>query len=161
MQRFCIAALAIAIALGVSPTHAQSLRPAASEMIERLQVRPGTRSLTERGVEIVEAAPPSIDLDVPFAFNSARLESDARDVLDELGKALVSNELQNSRFAIEGHTDVRGSDRYNQRLSEERARMVVQFLEQRYRIPAKRLVVAGYGSSRLKNQAQPDAAENR
>ena len=130
-------------------------------MIERLQLRPGTRALTERGVEVVEAAPPSIDLDVPFAYNSARLESDAQRVLGELGKALVSNELQSYRFAIEGHTDARGSVKYNQRLSEQRAQAVVRFLERQYQIPEKRLDVAGYGSSRLKNTAQPDAAENR
>ena len=60
-----------------------------------------------------------------------------------------------------GHTDARGSEAYNQKLSERRAETVKAFLINTYKIPAENLVSAGYGESELKNKTNPDAAENR
>jgi outer membrane protein OmpA-like peptidoglycan-associated protein len=62
---------------------------------------------------------------------------------------------------VGGHTDAKGSDPYNQSLSERRAETVKKFLTENYKIPAENLVSTGYGKGDLKNKADPFAAENR
>jgi outer membrane protein OmpA-like peptidoglycan-associated protein len=46
---------------------------------------------------------------------------------------------------VQGHTDDRGANAYNQRLSERRAASVVEWLTTRGNIDASRLVSRGYG----------------
>ncbi|RIK99651.1 MAG: OmpA family protein [Proteobacteria bacterium] len=104
---------------------------------------------------------PSVDLQIYFDFDSAELSAKAEPQLNNLGQALTSPELVGSVIMLGGHTDAKGSDAYNQSLSERRAETVKRFLIERYKIPAENLVAAGYGESRLKNKAAPDAAENR
>lgn len=104
---------------------------------------------------------PSIDLQVYFDFDSAALTPKAEPQLNSLGQALTSPELAGATIMLGGHTDAKGSDGYNQNLSERRAETVKRFLVERYKIPAENLVAAGYGEQRLKNKADPDAAENR
>ncbi len=60
-----------------------------------------------------------------------------------------------------GHTDAKGTDGYNQGLSERRAETVKKFLIENYKIPVENLVSAGYGETDLKNKTDPNAAENR
>jgi outer membrane protein OmpA-like peptidoglycan-associated protein len=64
-------------------------------------------------------------------------------------------------FMLGGHTDAKGTDGYNQSLSERRAETVKKFLMENYKISAENLVSAGYGEADLKNKADPNAAENR
>lgn len=104
---------------------------------------------------------PSIDLQIYFDFDSAELSAKAEPQLNDLGQALTSPELAGSVIMLGGHTDAKGRDRYNELLSERRAETVRRFLIERYKISPENLVAAGYGKSRLKNKADPDAAENR
>ena len=60
-----------------------------------------------------------------------------------------------------GHTDAKGGDPFNQRLSERRAETVKRFLVENYHIPAANLISAGYGKQGMKNPKDPFAAENR
>ena len=53
---------------------------------------------------------------------------DPRVNLDEFAKALKDPRLAQGKFAVEGHTDARGSDRYNLVLSQKRAGAVVKQL---------------------------------
>ena len=64
-------------------------------------------------------------------------------------------------FILSGFTDAKGSETYNQGLSERRADAVKQFLSEKYGIEAGNLVTVGYGQSQLKDSANPFAAENR
>lgn len=104
---------------------------------------------------------PTIDLEIYFDYNSAEVSPQAEPQLHNLGKALTSSDLAGSVFMLGGHTDAKGSDTYNQGLSERRAETVKKFLMEQYRIPAENLVSAGYGETTLKNAADPNAAENR
>lgn len=54
------------------------------------------------------------------------------------------------KIEIRSHTDARSSDAYNLRLSENRARAVVDYLKARG-IDPKRLVARGYGEKELLN----------
>ena len=51
-------------------------------------------------------------------------------------------------LVLEGHTDSRGTDAYNQKLSERRAAAVKAKLTEMYGIPAGRISTVGYGESR-------------
>jgi outer membrane protein OmpA-like peptidoglycan-associated protein len=106
-------------------------------------------------------AHPSIDLDIRFAFDSARLSAADHRQLDELGKALTSDLLKDARIGIYGHTDATGNSEYNQGLSRRRAHAVADYLVRKFPIRQQRLEIAGHGEQRLKNPMAPNAAENR
>jgi len=104
---------------------------------------------------------PKTDIEVYFDFNSDAITPKAEPQLNELGKALTSPELTGSVFTIGGHTDAKGSDEYNQELSERRAQAVKTYLVGKLKVPADNLIAAGYGKRGLKNEADPFASENR
>jgi outer membrane protein OmpA-like peptidoglycan-associated protein len=137
-------------------------RPEDQRFIEGLRGK--TRSLTagerQKVADIVKEKP-TIDLEVYFAFNSAEITRRAVGDLTNLGRALGNPDLKGSTFIISGHTDAKGGEDYNQRLSERRAEAVKQFLTQRFGIDGASLVTAGYGEEQLKNPANPNAGENR
>jgi outer membrane protein OmpA-like peptidoglycan-associated protein/tetratricopeptide (TPR) repeat protein len=97
---------------------------------------------------------PSKDQPIPFLltilydYNSASIRPDA---LPELEKLLQTLQ-QNPTIVIEvgAHTDARGSDQYNQELSQRRAESVVNWLV-REGIDPNRLVAKGYGEELLLN----------
>ncbi len=64
---------------------------------------------------------------------------------------------------IEGHTSRKGSAAYNQNLSERRAKMVAKILTSQFNIDSSRVSHAGFGESKLLNDADTKAAhqENR
>ncbi|HSF93675.1 MAG TPA: OmpA family protein [Thermohalobaculum sp.] len=66
---------------------------------------------------------------VTFEFNSAALDSEARRALDGQAKWLKENPAV--RMTIVGHTDLVGTDSYNDRLGLRRARAVVSYLVNR------------------------------
>jgi outer membrane protein OmpA-like peptidoglycan-associated protein len=137
--------------------------PKELEFIETVRNRT-TRSLSlaERD-KIAELATkkPSIDLAIEFEYNSAKLGDKALSAVHTLGKALVSPDIRGNTFIVAGHTDAKGSNEYNQKLSERRSEAVKRFLVQEYSIPTASLVSVGYGETRLKNTEAPAAAENR
>lgn len=104
---------------------------------------------------------PSIDLEITFEYDSARISQKAVPAVTALGKALTSPDLKGTTFVLAGHTDAAGSDTYNQDLSERRAESVKKYLMEKYGIAAADLVTVGYGETKLKNTSNPKADENR
>lgn len=103
---------------------------------------------------------PSLSLLIQFDFNSARVRPESQQALANLSVALQSPELRNSTFALEGHTDAKGSADYNVRLSALRAQAVRDYLMGRG-VEQGRLQASGKGASELANVDQPFAPENR
>jgi outer membrane protein OmpA-like peptidoglycan-associated protein len=72
-----------------------------------------TRSLSlderEKVAEIASVKP-SIDLDIQFEYNSAKISQAALPAVQELGKALSDPALKGSTFVVAGHTDAVGGD---------------------------------------------------
>lgn len=97
---------------------------------------------------------------VNFEFDSARLTTDAQQVLRVVAERLVNN--PNVRVSIEGHTDSRGSAGYNKRLSQSRAESVAAYLNQ-LGVSADRMMATGYGEERpvASNDTAAGRAENR
>lgn len=103
----------------------------------------------------------SIDLEVNFSLDSAKLDTGSVDTLQRLGEALKNPDLAKASFLIAGHTDARGTSEHNLALSDLRARAVKEFLVSRLQISPERLLAVGYGRDQLKNNDDPLAAENR
>jgi outer membrane protein OmpA-like peptidoglycan-associated protein len=98
---------------------------------------------------------------VRFAFDSAELLPDATGPLDNLGQVLSRPNLQSNNIVITGHTDHKGSADYNLKLSIRRANSVADYLVNKFPLQRNNLSAEGYGFERLKNAADPLAAENR
>jgi outer membrane protein OmpA-like peptidoglycan-associated protein len=121
-----------------------------------------------RGKDIVidrpgEPAPPdpAIDLQVRFAFGSAKLTPAGKRQLDELAMALGDRALANASFLLAGHTDAVGGLDLNMRLSLQRAEAVKGYLIAAHRLAPVRLQTLGYGPTRLADPGNPEAAVNR
>lgn len=83
-----------------------------------------------------------------YDLNQYFIRADAAKELDKLIPIMKQN--PDMKIEIRSHTDARSSDTYNQRLSEMRARAVVDYLAARG-IVAKRMIPKGYGESQLVN----------
>lgn len=138
---------------------AQPVKSATSdELIEKLAVPyANTRSLTTRNLE---PQPRSLDLVIQFEFDSAKLKTESKPLLDNLSTALKSDRLKSIQFKVEGHTDAKGTETYNQALSLKRAHAVVEYMTQQG-IEAERLKAEGKGFAELLVPEKPLAMENR
>ena len=82
--------------------------------------------------------------DVFFDFDSSNLKPGAYREIDRT--AGVLNRYPQTTILVEGHTDSKGAEAYNQQLSERRAQAVRDALVNRG-VDARRLRVIGYGES--------------
>src|SRR6185369_11600649 len=80
--------------------------------------------------------------DILFDLNSAALRPESRTTLNELAGNFAK--YPDNRIVVEGHTDSSGTDAYNQRLSEQRASSVADYLIDRG-VPNRNVIVYGYG----------------
>jgi outer membrane protein OmpA-like peptidoglycan-associated protein len=129
-----------------------------------------TRGLVPMSASQPKATPESrphpskraLDLEIMFEFDSARLTREGREVLDVLGDALRSDELANaSSIVLEGHTDAKGSDAYNNALSMMRAQAARQYLIQKFSFNVDKIRSLGKGKSQLADPRDPEGAVNR
>ena len=122
-----------------------------------------TRSINVTREESAQPAakPAAASLLITFETNSAGLTPAGKQSLDVVGRALSSEKLSSYRFAIEGHSDPRGGEAYNMRLSQSRAESVVGYLAENHQIERGRLTPVGKGPTQLLNPARPEAPENR
>ena len=83
---------------------------------------------------------------VYFATNRARIQRRSNSLLRNIATVL-NNHPEIERIRIEGHTDERGDDDYNMRLSQSRAEAVRDFLVEEG-VATGRLVAQGFGETR-------------
>ena len=103
----------------------------------------------------------TIRLNVEFEFNKDTVLAVYGDQLEAIAAAMSVHE--DIELVLEGHTDSRGSDEYNNDLSARRAAAVKQKLSVDYGIAADRISSIGYGESRpiASNQTDQGRARNR
>lgn len=82
--------------------------------------------------------------DIFFEYDKATLKDSSKEVLKRLVTILEDNPTIN--IQLSAHTDCRGSETYNQNLSQQRAESVMAFL-QKNSIPKSRLTAQGYGEN--------------
>jgi outer membrane protein OmpA-like peptidoglycan-associated protein len=124
----------------------------------------GNRPLTTGEREEITAwtsERPAVDLQIYFDYNSSAISPKALPQLTNLGNALSSPELKNALVSINGHTDGKGNDASNQKLSERRAESIKHYLVQHFALAPENLVTIGYGKQKLKDAAHPLSPENR
>jgi outer membrane protein OmpA-like peptidoglycan-associated protein len=100
-----------------------------------------------------------VNLQIRFGFDSAVLTDDQKPALAQMCRVMKVSDIKH--FRIAGHTDAKGSDAYNLRLSQLRAEEVMRYLVRDCGIAADRLEALGLGKSLPLNAADPLAAENR
>jgi outer membrane protein OmpA-like peptidoglycan-associated protein len=79
-----------------------------------------------------------------FETNSASIKSGFHSTMDKLADVVVR--YNKTSLTVVGHTDDVGTNQYNQKLSEQRALSVAQYLEGK-RVNAMRLAISGKGET--------------
>ena len=153
--------LVCTIAIGlVAAETTLAQEPSTEDVVKALT--PTTKLRSPRGLAIQgEDKPPSIDLYVPFEYNSSKLETEALLTLKRLGTALKDTRLSGYQFKIAGHTDAKGSAEYNQKLSERRAEAVRNYILFQYDIEPDRIETEGFGKTQLLDPSKPEDGINR
>jgi outer membrane protein OmpA-like peptidoglycan-associated protein len=95
-----------------------------------------------------------------FGFDRSDLGASAEDNLDKLVNVL--KEYPDTNIEIQGHTDSKGTDAYNQSLSDRRASAVASYLRNRG-VSASRVSIKGYGETApvASNDSDEGRAQNR
>lgn len=96
-----------------------------------------------------------------FDSGASQIKPENFDLLAKVEKAI--DVFPRSELTIEGHTDSHGGDDLNQKLSQERAESVQQYMINAMRIPTYRLIATGYGETRpvSSNETEAGRARNR
>jgi outer membrane protein OmpA-like peptidoglycan-associated protein len=96
-----------------------------------------------------------------FDSGASQIKPNNFDLLAKVEKAI--DVFPRSELIIEGHTDSHGGDEFNQKLSQERAESVQQYMINAMRIPTYRLIATGYGETRpvASNETEAGRARNR
>lgn len=95
-----------------------------------------------------------------FGYDRSDLNNSAQGNLDKL--VTILKEYPDTDIEVQGHTDSRGSDTYNQTLSERRAGSVASYLRNKG-VNSSRITTKGYGESApvASNDTDESRAQNR
>lgn len=97
--------------------------------------------------------------DVLFDFDKADIRPDAHDALSRA--AGIIRDKAKGLVRIEGHTDSKGSDSYNQKLSELRGRSVRDWLVKNQGLKNVRFQTSGFGAQKpAAPNAKPDGSDD-
>jgi len=137
------------------------------QFIDMLRIRAPKSDYPEKKIRSLEKdaqAPAQVTVNILFKVGSTEPAGDfSIRQIQEAGEALSSDALAGHRFEIAGHTDNTGTEEANQKLSQERAEAVKNFLVQFYGISPERLTARGHGESQpvASNETEEGRARNR
>jgi outer membrane protein OmpA-like peptidoglycan-associated protein len=175
-------AAALPLLAAVQPAAAQAVRlyradaaPSAQEVADIL-AQGARRSMKQRGVRLLPGeSPPAPEpqhvtddaaeasafaMPIPFAFDSARLEPAALQLLAVVAEGIRLNH-GTLKVVIAGHTDAQGPVAYNERLSLRRAEAVRRYLVEAQGLDAQTLQALGQGPHQPVDPRNPYAPHNR
>lgn len=124
--------------------------------VEETTPQPIAPHLAKRAVQTFHIDPD----DVNFDTDSTKLVASSRPYLRRLARALAANRQLFDKVEVIGHTDQRGSDKYNDVLSKRRARAIADALVASG-ISRNQLVTEGRGKSDLVSNAMTPSALQR
>ncbi len=112
-------------------------------------------------VENLDNYKPVSDTTVLFGFNKADLTRKDKQTLDDFAQQIQSQ--KHYIVQIEGYTDSTGPADYNYQLSQRRADTVIQYLAQKYNVPAHKIFLIGLGKDNpvAQNTSASGRAKNR
>lgn len=116
---------------------------------------------TSAGVKVnKDGCVETVNLNINFDNNSAEIKNIYNEKLHQFANMLKAN--QSMTAVIEAHTDSKGSDAYNQNLSDRRAVSVVNALKN-YGVNSSKLKAIGYGETQpiATNETEEGKALNR
>ena len=99
---------------------------------------------------VVTEEPEVTYIDLPnfeFYYDEARWFPEYTPLLDNAAKIIAAN--PKATYEVEGHTDARGSDAYNAKLSQRRADAIMKYLKAK--VPGANITSKGYGESKILN----------
>jgi outer membrane protein OmpA-like peptidoglycan-associated protein len=97
--------------------------------------------------------------DVLFDFDKADIRQDAASALHQVAD-IIRDKGRGRAVRIEGHTDAKGSEAYNQKLSDRRAQSVQQWLAQKEGLKG-RMATQGFGPRKpVAPNNKPDGADD-
>lgn len=128
------------VLLGTCKGYLNAMQEIKTENIE------GTREY-QRDFALPSITRPVLIDNIFYEFDRAELTPESSASLDELVKLLELN--ANVTIELSSHCDYRGSDKYNEKLSQARAESVVKYLIE-HGIEEERLTAVGYGEGRPK-----------
>jgi len=98
---------------------------------------------------------------IQFKFNSATLDKEYLDTLDDIANALVQN--PNALIVLEGRTDSTGAKDYNQQLGERRVEAVKHYLVVEKGVPVYKIHEVSFGAEKpvAENKTREGREKNR
>jgi outer membrane protein OmpA-like peptidoglycan-associated protein len=170
MHRVALTVGVLAVGLGVMclPVFAAEFDPDAPvpagskfQILDlRFQIQPVAGAV--QALEVKETATEiriEMPADVLFDFDKAEVRPDAAQVLGQAAQLLRRH--SGRRIVIEGHTDAKGNDQYNQQLSERRAQAVKKWLQEREGLKRMVFETRGWGSKRpVAPNTKPDGTDD-
>jgi outer membrane protein OmpA-like peptidoglycan-associated protein len=163
-----VLASVLVVLLGPGPLQAREIDPDApvppGSKFQILDLKYQTQPVAGavQALEVKETATEiriEMPADVLFDFDKAEIRPDAAQVLAEAARLLRPHARR--RIVIEGHTDAKGNDQYNQQLSERRAQAVKQWLQEREKLKNMTLETRGFGSKRpVAPNTKPDGTDD-
>ena len=118
------------------------------------------RAIKDLGAQVKEVEI-RVDLsgDILFDFDKTDLKPAAEETLSKLAQIIRAK--RTGRVRIEGHTDAKGNDEYNQRLSKRRADAVKQWLATKGGVAPTVMEARGFGKTRpVAPNTKPDGSDN-
>ena len=112
-------------------------------------------------VENLDNYKPVTETTVLFGFDKYQLTRKDKQTLDDFASQLSSQ--KHYIVQIEGYTDSTGPADYNYQLSQKRADAVIQYLAQKYQVPAHKIFLIGLGKDNpvAQNTSASGRAKNR
>ncbi|MFP6850721.1 MAG: OmpA family protein [Pseudomonas sp.] len=110
-------------------------------VVAAVEPMPEPVAAAEEPLELVR-----VELDVKFDFDKSSVKEESYGDIKNLADFM--KQYPQTTTVVEGHTDSKGSDAYNQKLSESRANAVRNVLVNQYGVDANRVNAAGYGETR-------------
>lgn len=115
----------------------------------------------EQGCQYIIKETVSVELEVLFDTDTAMVKPQYFPEIKKVAEFMTM--FPSLKAVIEGHTDSRGADDYNDRLSQRRADAVLRVLVDEYGINEDRIIAVGYGENkpRADNQNEAGWQQNR